>query len=171
MKRTCSIVCLIIILTALVGLIGCSGDTETSRATEDAVQPGASDKPQLVTVRDTIEYNLNHAMNRLRLNDKSGLYDNEFEYFRAETSFDDYLKLRNIAAAKVDSLSSLDVTDVTMFGHDSADVKLIVHFIGSTGKHTEFPDGFMVYYNDGNWIKPTVSTIDKQIEWEKSGSK
>ena len=154
----------------MLGFAGCSSDTETPEATTETVEQAATEEPELLTVKDTIEYNLNDAMNRLRYSDKSGLYDNEFEYMRAQTSFDEYLKLRNIVFAKIDSLTSLEATDVTMFGHDSAEVELIVHFDGPTGKHTEFSDMVMVYYHNGNWIKPTVSTIDAQVEWKKSGS-
>ena len=154
----------------MLGFAGCSSDTETTETVNDTDHQVTSDEPELLTVKDTIEYNLNYVMNRLRYNDKSGLYDNEFEYMRAQTSFDEYLKQRSIVFARVDSLTSLEATSVTMFGHDSADVELIVHFDGPSGKHTEFPDRVLVYYHNGSWIKPTVSTIDAQVEWEKSSS-
>ncbi len=173
MKRTYNIIYLIVVLAAILGFTGCSSDTETPgtpEAAKETVQVATPEEPELLTVKDTIEYNLNDVMGRLHLYDRSGLYDNEFEYFRAETSLDEYLKSRKIKNARVDSLSSLEAVNVTLFEHDSAEVELIVHFDGPTGKHTEFPDWVKVYYHNGNWIKPTASTIDAQVEWEKSGS-
>lgn len=167
MRRIFDAAALIILVAITLAVTGCSEQAKQPEAKPDASSQPASE-PELVTVNDTIEYVLNEAITRLKYGDKTGLWENEFPYLREETNFDEYLKLRAIKFAEADTVRSIEVTDVKLHEHDSAEVDLIVHFEGPTGTHTEFPDWIIVYYHDGRWMKPTASSIVAQLEYEQA---
>ena len=168
----CSVILVLTIMLAMA--VGCSGESETPPTTVEESQEAVetvAERPEPVTVEDTIEVNINIVMDRLRLGDKSALYENEFPYLRAENTFDDYLTMRKIQFANADSVKFVEVTGLAMYGHDSADASVVVHFEGPSGIPTEFADRITVYYHDGQWIKPTASNIAGQVEYEKSGGR
>jgi len=110
---------------------------------------------------------LNEALVRLSYGDKTGLYDLEFQYLRDEKNFDDYVRMRSIEYARMDSLDHIGVTRVKHYGEDSAEVDIIYVFStigGSSG--SEMHDKLWVYRQGEQWIKPTVSTYKKQEDYE-----
>ncbi len=113
-----------------------------------------------------IEEMLNETIERLRYGDKSGLYENEFDYFTDETNFDDYLKMAQLRYAQADTITFVEVRHVNFLDRDSALVDVTVHFEGPTGKKTFLRDKIIVYWHNGRWIKPTVTVIDLQRDYE-----
>jgi hypothetical protein len=110
---------------------------------------------------------MNEAMDRLRYKDKSFIYENEFRYYRDKYTFDDYLKEKRIVSAQADTLERIDVIGVTYFGQDSAKADVNVHFKGPSGNPTILEEkGVTLYWHEGRWIKPTVSNIIAQKEYE-----
>ena len=109
---------------------------------------------------------LNETITRLRYGDKSGLYDNEFEYAQDETTFDKYLGMTQIRIAQADTITSVEVRHVDFYDRDSAFVDVTVHFEGPTGQKSYYRDKIVVYYHRGRWIKPTVSVIDLQVHYD-----
>ena len=144
-------------------MVGCSGGSKDTKDTAES-DATAFDEPK--TARDSIEQMLNEAMTRLRYTDKSALYENEFSYLTDTTTFDDYLKTGQMRYANADTLTRVDVTDIQLFGHDSAEVGVIVNFEGPTGEKHQLPDRIIVYYHKGRWIKPTISVIKHQQEYD-----
>jgi len=114
-----------------------------------------------------IEEILNEAITRLRYGDKSGLYENEFEYYTDEVNFDDYLKTAQMHYAQADTIAFVEVRHVEFFDRDSAHVDVTVHFEGPTGQKSFHRDELIVYYHKGRWIKPTISVIDLQKSYEE----
>ena len=165
MKRICSAIFLLIVSGVLLAVAGCSGESQQTDTTA-VEETGLAAKAEPVTVRDTIEVALNEVIDRVRYGDKSGMYYNEFEYLRENMGFDEYLKQRAVHYAKTDTLKFLEVLDLKMYGHDSADVVLNVHSEGPSGIPSKVQDTLIVFYHNDRWIKPTVSTMKKQLEWE-----
>lgn len=174
MKRMFDYAAILMLTVTLAIFAGCSGESETPQTTTETKVEEVETRaaiPEPVTMEDTIEVNINLVMDRLRLGDKSGLYENEFPYLREETNFDEYLKMRKIQFANADSVKYVEVVDLQTYGHDSADASVVVHFEGPSGLPTEFEDRITVYYHNGVWIKPTASNIAAQVAFEKSGGK
>jgi hypothetical protein len=71
-----------------------------------------------------------------------------------------------IRAAQADTITFVEVRHVNFFDHDSAIVDVTVHFEGITGKKSFHRDKIVVYYHNGRWIKPTVSVIDLQLNYD-----
>ncbi|UCG63023.1 MAG: hypothetical protein JSV52_07010 [Candidatus Zixiibacteriota bacterium] len=171
MKRIFNCHVIVILMIVLAMLIGCSSKEESPGTVAEADESTATSevqaaRPQPVTMKDTIEYNLNLALNRLRLGDKSGLFENEFEYMFGEETFDDYLEYRHVKFARADTIKWVEVTEVIPYAHDSAELKVIVHFEGPAGIETEFEDNIKAHFHKGRWIKPTASNLKGQLEWE-----
>ena len=174
MKRSFDVTVIFLLALTIALFAGCSGEPEAPQTVEQANVEVSGDKTvgkELLTLRDTLEYSINVAMERLRLGDKSGLYENEFEYYFEEATYDDYLKLYKIIGAEADSLTHVDVTDVTLYDHDSADISVVVRFEGKSGVPSRLDDRITMYYHKGRWIRPTVSCIAGQVEYEKKGGK
>jgi len=109
---------------------------------------------------------LREVLTRLKYGDKSGLYENEFEYLTDETTFDEYLELAPVKNAEADTLVSVEVVAFEPSEENSALVTYIVHFKGPTGNATELGDVIRMFKYQGRWIKPTVSNWVNQKEYD-----
>ncbi|MFQ5452915.1 MAG: hypothetical protein ACE5D6_01855 [Candidatus Zixiibacteriota bacterium] len=165
MKKICSNMKLVLVLSFTL-IYGC--DSESNRNSQDDLAVGDTSTVQVeMTVRDTIENVLNEAMTRLHYGDKSGLYENEFIYYKNMATFDEYLKTGQMAYAEAESLTFVEIVDLTLFDHDSAEANVTVHFKGASGKEHHLYDQMVtVYYHRSRWIKPSVSVIEQQVEYD-----
>lgn len=152
-------------------LFACGSDeSKTESGATIAVNPDsttATDQKERNPEYATIEGALNEAIVRLRHGDKSGLYENEFEYLKDDMTFDDYLKTDQMRWAQADTVKYVEVRHIEFCGQDSAIVDVTVHFEGLTGKESFHRDKLIVYYHQGRWIKPTVSVIDQQRYYDE----
>ena len=155
-------------------LIGCSSDsskenseTTVETETQQAVVDSTITHKPLVTVKDTIEASLFEAMERLRYYDNSGLYENEFAYLTDETSFDAYLKFGQITYHPPGDVIALAVDSLQMYAHDSASVWISITLEFQDGTTEDMTaQNLIVYYHNDKWIKPTVSVIKNQVEYD-----
>ena len=158
--------CLLLLGGIVLCLAACGQKTEPGKSGADTVvatTDSSGRAPDIVA----IEQQLNDVLTRLRYGDKSGLYENEFDYFTDETTFDKYLEMGQIRWANADTLAFLEVRDIEYFDHDSALVKVTVHFENATGHKSFLDDKIILYYHNGRWIKPTVTVIDLQVDYEE----
>ena len=156
---------LLMVAVAGVGFFwSCGKKSDSSDAGQDATV--ASNAKGELSEEKIIEEMLNEAITRLRYGDKSGLYENEFDYATDEIGFDEYLAKGEIRYAQADSIAFIEVRHVKFFDHDSARVDVTVHFEGPTGKKSYLRDKIVIYYHKGRWIKPTVSIIDLQLNYD-----
>jgi len=165
MKRIFNPGFLLIVAGMMIVVAGCSGESQQSD-TASVQETELAAKAEPVTVRDTVELVLNEVIDRVRYGDKSGMYYNEFEYLRETMGFDEYLRLRQVHYAKTDTLKFIEVLDLLMYDHDSADVVLNVHSEGLSGIASKVRDTITVFYYHDRWIKPTASNMKEQLKWE-----
>lgn len=138
-------------------LIGCSGGDNT----------GTADKPVAeVDDRALVQQSLTEVITRWRYKDKAGLYDNEFPYLREKMSFDEYLQTKDMRM-DADTVLGIEVKEYIFHGRDSVDVAVEVIFEGPKKIKTRMRDAYRMFFWDGKWIRPTLSNIDSQKEWEK----
>lgn len=174
MKRIFS---LLIITALIMALISCSSSDDSEPdlskySLDDWKQYDTTgkyyDKPEkLISVRDTIEYILNEAMARDRYKDNSAFYENEFQYLTDKEDFDTYIEHGEIKFERNDWVNKLDVISLDLFNHDSAYVGVHVHLEYINGDTISTTDTIVVYYHNNRWIKPTISVIKNQVEYEK----
>ena len=163
---------MIILVLIVYGFSGCSSDSSNENSDATDVQEVVVETPivqkELLTVQDTIEAALSDAMERLRYFDNSGLYENEFAYLTDESSFDDYLTFGQITQRPQADVTELMVDSLWMYAHDSASVWVSIVLEYPGGKVDNMTDQKLkVYYHKGNWIKPTVSVIKYQLEYDE----
>lgn len=152
----------IVVILCLVLAAACGKQGETP----DTSAGGAGETASL-TEEEIIGEVLNEAIIRLKYGDKTGLYENEFEYMKDEYTYDDYLRMAQIRWAEADSITFVEVRRIEFFDRDSAQVDVTVHFEGPTGQKSYVRDKVVVYYHQGRWIKPTVSVIDQQLYYDE----
>ncbi len=145
-------------LAALAAVLtwGCGGDEKPDTRSADA---------DTASIEGQIERQINIVMERLKYDDKSAMWENEFEYLHEELTFDDYLKKKAVSHAAADSLSRVEVTSVQEL-KDSAIVRVVVHFKGLSGRESAVNDTITMYRHDGRWIKPTFSTFARQMAFD-----
>jgi hypothetical protein len=172
---------LLIVLTLLIaGGFGCGGD-EPEVATKEAavqVEPAPTER-SLVKVAEipadageltedwtAIIDMIDNVITRLSYRDKSGLYENEFRYLRDQETFDEYIKRGEVIWANTDSLDYIEIRNITFYDRDSALIDAYFHNVSGDESDQPVPQPLMAYYHDGRWIRPYVSTIDHEREYE-----
>ena len=135
---------------------GCSSEKTASKSSG-----GRADDAQ--QIRDA----LNETLERWRYGDKSGLFDQEFDYVRKNFSYDRYLENERIKRMEADTVRAFEVTDIQFFDGDSAHVKVDVVFVGPTGDTTRLPQSWPMYYYQDRWIRPTLSSRVGQDTWDE----
>ncbi|RKX25486.1 MAG: hypothetical protein DRP45_05795 [Candidatus Zixiibacteriota bacterium] len=136
---------------------GCSSDDAQTEAVDQDNQVSQAQANERQNDIDEIQEMLTEAITRWRHGDVSVLYDLEFEYFRYETSFDEYVELNQVKYANADTVISITVKDVVFFEQDSADAAVQIMFIGPSWDTTYQHDSYRVYYENDRWIRPYVS--------------
>ncbi len=158
-----------LLITVLLGmsllLLPSCGKKNGSSDTAPDTTAAATDTT--ISEEKAIEQMLNEVITRLRYGDKSGLYENEFEYFTDEYTFDEYLDMMQVKYARADTIVFVEVRNVTFYDKDSALVDVTVHFEGVTGKKSYLRDKLVLYWHHNRWIKPTVSVIDLELAYEE----
>ncbi|MFZ5979608.1 MAG: hypothetical protein ACOYVF_03155 [Candidatus Zixiibacteriota bacterium] len=137
---------------------GCGGDSGGNSADVESIQKAD---------REAIEAMLDEMMWRFKYRDKAALYENELEFLRAEYTFDEYRKHNTIRWAQADSVYSFKILDISFFDRDSAKVHDEVVLKGAGKDSVVYSNEYMVYYNQGRWVKPTLGSYAGQIEYEK----
>ena len=130
---------------------------------QDAGKSAASSGPE--ADRQQIQDDLTEVIARWHNGDRGALYENEFPYVRDRYTYDDYLKFREMSL-DADTVTAMNVQDVTFFGRDSARVKVEVVFQGPTGKISKRLDNYRMFNSNGRWIRPTVGRVDLQRQWD-----
>lgn len=143
------------ILLVLFGLIGCGGDQTGTTPTEP--------------VNDSIlmQEALTETITRWRYGDKASLFDNELEYVQEKWPFDIYLTFRQIEFGEADTVKALNIIKIQQFQRDSAWCDIEVVFQGPSGKISKDYDKYTMYFHRGRWIRPTIGTMETQVEYEK----
>lgn len=103
---------------------------------------------------------------RLAYGDKSGLWENEYEYLHEQETFDDYIKHGEISWANVDSLLRLEITDIIFFD-DSLALEVNFVFLDANGNDKSSPAQLFLYRHHDRWIKPYMTSLWRQQEYEK----
>jgi hypothetical protein len=163
-----------------VGLIGCGGEqaevaqVEPEVTVEEKTQ-GSMVRPSEVPAEigeraedwTAIQTMVDEVITRLSYGDKSGLYENEFSYLRAQETFDDYIKHGEVKWANTDSLNFVEIVNITFYGRDSALMNALFHLRSGNQQVEKSPMILMAYNHDGRWIRPYMSSIDRQLDYDK----
>ena len=153
-------------IALLVSVWGCGGGSEKeTTAAEDST---ATVAPKDTSIEGQIEAMMNETIDRARYSDPSAFWENELEYLHERETYDKYIKRGQIpwAISVAETTMHVDVDSVTAFDHDSALVIVTAHFKGPLGKESQLTTPLTVYYQDGRWIKPTVSVIEQQVSYD-----
>jgi hypothetical protein len=142
-------------------LAHCGGGEDQETPPAETTGDSLSDSARLVAmVRTTVE--------RLRYDDKSGLYEHEFQYFRDEETYDDYLGHGEVTWANADSLDSIQVVGIQIYDRDSAHLDVLYHMSSSAENPPPARPGLLTaYWHQGRWIKPYMSTLQRQLDYEE----
>ena len=154
----------LIVIFVFIAIIGCSSDK--TEVADDKTDLDTNYYSHLNSEEQEIANTLNDALQRLRYNDKSGLYELEFSYYTDEHTYDDYIKRGEIQYAQMDSINHLEVYDFTYYDDDSADVNIGYVFNSAASGLTTLKDMFRLYKSHDRWVKPTVTVLQLQLEYD-----
>jgi hypothetical protein len=164
------LVLFLVVLTTGGFLFGCgseeAGETERTAVPDEEAQVGEDGSGKSADWL-AVEAMVDEVITRLRYQDKSGLYENEFQYLRDEENFDEYLRHGEVTWANANDLDSVEVRDITFFDRDSAWVEAVFHVRTADGKPEKSPQMLYAYYHQGRWIKPYMSDSKRQYDYEE----
>jgi hypothetical protein len=149
---------LLTFLGSVLILWGCSSDKESTTGKR---------RGSIEDDRREIESTLAQIATRWRCGDKVALLEQEFEYAQIEYTYDQYLEIPQIKKMESDTVYTFAVKDVKYYEGDSALVNIDVVFVGPTLDTTRMPQKWVMYYDHGHWIRPTISTPTRQKEFEE----
>ncbi len=154
------------LLALALFLWGCGGGG--SKSESEPADTTVAAAPPDTSIEAVISRMLNRAIERAHYGDVSGLWENELEYLHERETYDFYASRGQVewAASTADTVQHIDVDSVTVFDHDSALVDATVHFKGPSGQETTLKQPMILYWQDGHWIKPTISVIQQQIAFD-----
>lgn len=144
----------------LAGLFWACGSDEGEEASSGDERTYADDRAE-------IEATLEETAHRWRYGDKAILYEQEFEYYRIENTYDDYLEIDRIKRMESDTVETFKVRDIKFYDRDSALVSVDVVFVGPTGDTTHYYQDWLMHYHRGRWIRPTMSNYISQESFEE----
>ncbi len=170
-----------ILIVSIVHLVQCGGETETElpEITDESPDEEQSGFTYIRVLKDTSEWGdrkadwieiirlIDEVLTRMKYRDKSGLWDNEFQYLRERENFDDYLKRGEVQWANVTGLIRVDLLDIKFFDMDSALAKTEFYFTGMKETDPGQTMLLMLYRRDNHWIRPYVATIEHQLEYDE----
>lgn len=104
---------------------------------------------------------------RSKVLDYEVLFENEYPYMRDEAELEGYLTHRILQWGRVDTLAALQIDSVTLFD-DSAYAHLQIEYLlsDSSLKIRSIPL-FWYSIGDTDWVHPTLSHLNRQLEYEE----
>jgi hypothetical protein len=172
MKKTYNLFILIIIFSFL---LGCSSEKNNSNTQSQNFQTNIypDDYPYYkfktpVTMKDSIEMMLNIAIERQRYNDKSGMYELEFGYLTDQVILDQYIRDKRIMHERDEVINKAEVIDVHRFNYDSASVDVKLYIKNAKNEIVEIEQQIIVYYYMEQWIRPTLSKVESEVQYQNT---
>ncbi len=152
-------------IAAIIALIASCSQKEASKPSDGAQYAAGSDKEQVK--RDITDF-----FNRMREGDKTVLYENEFPYYKANYSLNDYYSFDQIMVYQYDTMKAMTVDSVTIMG-DTAMAYITVSYELRAGGETTKDYPVRLYRSGDHWIKPSMSNVGQEAQYEafKRGEK
>lgn len=144
----------------LLTLIALTFFCETQLFAQDTNAGTPANAADRVMSEDEREINavLQEIFWRVKANDNSAFYENEFSYLRKKITLDEYLtgvRFRQTKKPNSDSITVLTLDSATVTG-DTARAYLTLTVEGDTGTYS-MPSMQRLFRENGRWIKP-IST-------------
>jgi hypothetical protein len=156
------LICCLLFLVILVVVTGCSSDQgDQTETAETNLTPREADSLE-------IQNTLNEILARWRYGDKTALYEQEFDYFKFEFSYDDFLEMDEVKRMNADSAYAFNVQGLEYFGDDSVAVDVEIVFKGETDSLSYDHDTYIMYNNNGRWVRPSFSAPKFQEEFDEA---
>lgn len=103
---------------------------------------------------------------RIKVRDYAAIWENEFAYMRDESPLEEYLKNPYMKWYQPDTLMAVQVDSVSIFG-DTAYAHMMVEWLLSDSTFSVDTIRLRWYYSDDEWIKPQLSDLGRQLEFEE----
>lgn len=123
---------------------------------------GSGLDPDQKAIRD----NTYKLFTRVKVNDKAVIYENEFPYVKEERDVHEYLQGRFVKAYNADTLVALQVDSVQVTGDSALSYLRLEYVQADSSFHIQDLKLLWRKY-EGIWIKPSLSNIDRQLEFEE----
>jgi len=102
---------------------------------------------------------------RIKVRDYAVIWENEFPYLRQDSPLEEYLANSYMTWYKPDTLVAVQVDSATLFD-DSAYIHMMLEWIMPDSTFKVDTIRLRWHYCDDEWIKPTLSILDRQLDYE-----
>jgi len=103
---------------------------------------------------------------RIKVRDYAAIWENEFPYLREDSPREEYLQNDYMKWYKPDTLMAIQIDSATTW-EDSAYVHMALEWLLSDSSFKTDTIRLRWHYSMEEWIKPTISTLNRQLEFEE----
>lgn len=118
-------------------------------------------------VKSEIMRKTEHLFTRIKVRDYAVIWENEFPYMRDESPLEEYLNNAYMKWYKADTLTAVQVDSVIVWGQDTAYAFMETEWLLADSSFKVDSIRLRWHYSGDEWIKPTISIIDRQLEFEE----
>ena len=103
---------------------------------------------------------------RIKVLDYAVIYEDEFPYLREETPLEDFLRNRYMQWYKADTMQAIQIDSVSLW-EDTAYVHMMMEWVLADSSLKVDTIQLKWYKIDGQWYKPSLSSYERQNEFEE----
>ena len=103
---------------------------------------------------------------RIKVRDYAVIWENEFGYMRQDSPLEEYLGNSYMKWYNADTLVAIEVDSVSLFG-DSAYAHMMLEWLMPDSSFKVDTIRLRWHYSEDEWIKPTLSLLDRQQAYEE----
>lgn len=116
--------------------------------------------------RDLLVKKTAELFTRIKVMDYTVIYEDEFPYFREETPREDFLRNPYMQWYKADTMQAIQIDSVSLW-EDTAYVHMKMEWVLADSSLKVDTIRLKWYKIDGQWYKPSLSSYDRQKEFEE----
>ena len=120
-----------------------------------------TDSTEIMILRKTED-----LFTRIKVRDYSVIWENEYFYMRDESPLDEYLNNPYMQWYKPDTLEAVELDSVIVWG-DSAYAFMKTEWLQADSSFKVDTIRLRWVYWGEEWIKPTLSVVDRQLQYEE----
>ena len=124
-------------------------------------------EPPMTPTQQHIYDKTEDLFSRIKVNDYSVIWENEFAYFREDSPLEEYLNNDYMKWYKPDTLIAIQIDSIVVSGEDSAYAAMKVEWLQSDSSLKIDTIRLPWIHSQDEWLKPTLSNLQRQLDFEE----
>jgi len=118
-------------------------------------------------VKSEIMQKTEDMFTRIKVRDFAVIWENEFPYMRDESPLEEYLNNAYMKWYRADTLTAVQIDSVVVWDQDTAYAYMETEWLLADSSFKVDSIRLRWHYSGDEWIKPTISVMDRQKDYEE----